>query len=300
MDAPPVITADTREDGRSRSLWRRLTRRPITHAMIVVAVLWTAILLTAPYERWRSLGVSGGFEVFSGDYWSLFTSSFAHANLIHLFFNIYWLAILGGYTEERFGRRFYALLIVICTFCSSSLELCIAGETGIGLSGVVYGIFGFLWGTKLFGKQQHPVLDAKTIQLFLIWLFLCIALSATGTMAIGNVAHFSGLIVGILIALVCLKQSLIVKSLLPAIIIVSAGTLFYSPWSEPWLQSRAFKAHSKGDYRLAEEYYTRLLSRDPDDDWVLENRAEVREELGKVKEALEDKQRAEHLRTKKK
>ena len=37
-----------------------------------------------------------------------------------------------------------------------------------------------------------------------------------------------------------------------------------------------------------------------DDDWALENRASVREELGKVKEAHEDKQRAEQLRSNKK
>jgi GlpG protein len=239
--------------------------------------------------------------VFNGDYWSLFTSSFAHANLIHLFFNVYWLAILGGCTEEHFGRRFYALFIFICTFCSSTLELSVAGETGIGLSGVIYGIFGFLWGMKLFGKQQHPVIDAKTIQLFLIWLGVCVVLSGTGVMAIGNVAHFSGLIVGLLTALLlCFKQSFIVRSLLPTIIILSAATLFFSPWSEPWLQSRAFKAHSKGNYRLAEEYYTRLLGRNPDDEWVLENRADVREALGKVQAAQQDKQRAEQLRSKKK
>jgi GlpG protein len=268
--------------------------------MIVVSVVWTAILLTAPDDKWRALGVSNGFDVFNGDYWSLFTSNFAHANLVHLFFNVYWLAILGGYTEEHFGRRFYSLLIVICTFCSSALELSFSGETGIGLSGVIYGIFGFLWGTKIFGKQQPSVIDAKTIQLFVVWLFVCIALSASGAMPIGNVAHVSGLIVGLLTALLCFKQLLVVKCSLPAIIILSAATLFYSPWSEPWLGSRAFRADCNGNYPLAEEYYSRLLNRDPDDAWALENRASVREELHKTQEAQQDKQRAEQLRSKKK
>src|SRR5882724_7753573 len=95
------------------SRWRRLGVQfrncPITFVTILVSVAWTAcILLWAPTEGdWRRFGISDGFDVFNGDYWSLFTSNFAHVNVLHLFFNVYWLAILGGYTEEKFGVRFY-------------------------------------------------------------------------------------------------------------------------------------------------------------------------------------------------
>jgi membrane associated rhomboid family serine protease len=275
--------------------WKRITARPITYVLIGVSVIWTLVLLAAENDDWRAFGISDGFRVFGGDYWSLFTSVFVHVDVIHLFFNVYWLAILGGYTEEHFGKSFYLLFIVVCSFCSSALELSVSGETGVGMSGVVYGIFGFLWGAKLFGKQQHEVVDPKTIQVFMVWLFVCILLSETELLAVGNVAHFTGLAVGLIVAAASYERFVIARYLLATLIIVCGVALFFSPWCDSWLAWKAFQAHSEARYRAAESYYTRYLKLHPDDPWALENRRSVRDELAPGSEAVKNKDPANAL-----
>jgi len=51
-----------------------------------------------------------------------FFSMFVHVNACILYFNAYWLYILGGWVEEHLGARFYGLLFLISGFCSSTLD----------------------------------------------------------------------------------------------------------------------------------------------------------------------------------
>src|ERR1700684_2432389 len=108
-----------------------MRKRPLTFILIALCVAWTGWITISshPGESWRRFGISNGFEVFSGDYWTVFFSIFVHLGLLHLFFNTYWLYILGGYVEERYGWKFYALLVLISGACGSVLELSFAGNT---------------------------------------------------------------------------------------------------------------------------------------------------------------------------
>lgn len=255
-----------------------LKKRPITLLIIAVSIVWTGwIFLEGSPENWRQFGVSSGFHVYSGDYWSLFTSLFVHVGALHLYFNVYWLYILGGWVEERFGSRFYALLFLISGFCSSALELSFSGGTGVGLSGVLYAIFGLLWGAQLFGSHAtDEVLPKSRAQLFLIWLVACVGLTVTGVLSVGNVAHVAGLIVGLLAA--CAMASPVrrgAKFALPAIVLFSGITTLYSPWSYVWLGSRAARAHARQQWDLATHYYSAMIEERPEDPWPLENRGRI-------------------------
>src|SRR5437588_11456757 len=86
MSTGDGTTIQKRDHSRIRSLGTRIRKRPVTYMLIMAAVIWTACLLVlAPSSGdWRSFGISDGFEVFGGDYWSVFTSIFAHVNPIHL------------------------------------------------------------------------------------------------------------------------------------------------------------------------------------------------------------------------
>ena len=97
------------------------------------------------YSRW---GVKGAAEIRSGALWALVTSTFAHAELWHLAFNLYWLWIFGSILERFLGRVRWVALYLILAIISSAAELTVGGETGIGASGVVYGFFGFMWSSR--------------------------------------------------------------------------------------------------------------------------------------------------------
>ena len=271
-------------------------KKALTYTLMTLSVIWTVWVLRsgAKDEGWRRFGISDGFEVFSGDYWTLLTSMFVHVNWMHLFFNVYWLNILGCYTEVRYGRGFYAAFVVTCGFVTAMLELSFGGQTGVGLSGVLYGIFGFLWGTTLFQKEEHEFLSKETVKMFLGWLVLCIVLTLAKVMSIANVAHLSGLLYGLLVARTRSFRPGAARSWRMAVPLICLGLLFYSPWSYPWLASRAYKAHQIMRFTLAESYYTKILALRPEDKWALLNRAKVLKALGRLEEAQKDLSRADH------
>jgi membrane associated rhomboid family serine protease len=72
-----------------------MRRRILTLILIALAVVWTGwISLSANGDSdWRRFGISDGFQVFGGDYWTLVTSIFVHIGVLHLLFNVYWLYI---------------------------------------------------------------------------------------------------------------------------------------------------------------------------------------------------------------
>lgn len=252
-------------------------KRPLTLLFIALAIGWTGWSFISNPEDWRQIGISSGYEVYLGDYWSLFTSLFVHVGVLHLFFNSYWLYILGGWVEERFGFRFYALLFLISGFCSSTLELSFCGDTGVGLSGVLYAIFGLLWGAQLFGSHAtDEVMSKSRVQLFLVWLVVCIVGTVTGVMLIANVAHVTGLIVGLSTAYAMASPVRPgARFALPAIVLLTGITTIYSPWSYMWLGSRAARAQMRKQWDVAARYYTAMIVEDPQDPWPLENRGHV-------------------------
>ena len=62
-----------------------------------------------------------------------------------------------------------------------------------GMSGVVYGLAGYIWMLGKYDQASGVYLDRASIQWLLLWLIVCFT-GAVGTIA--NVAHVSGLIIG--------------------------------------------------------------------------------------------------------
>ena len=62
-----------------------------------------------------------------------------------------------------------------------------------GMSGVVYGLFGYAWMKSTFDPQAGFRLSQITVIILMAWLVLCMT-SAVGSVA--NVAHVVGLVVG--------------------------------------------------------------------------------------------------------
>ena len=132
----------------------------------------------------------------SGNYWGLLTSVFTHVQLWHLFFNVYWLWILGGLLEPAIGRLNWTGFFLIAAIVSSGAQFAISGSTGIGASGVVYAMFGFMW----IGRERYPgfqrIVTKQTILLFLGWLIFCIIATRLNIFWVGNTAHVAGLLFG--------------------------------------------------------------------------------------------------------
>jgi membrane associated rhomboid family serine protease len=123
--------------------------------------------------------------------WQLATSALPHVNFVHLLFNLYWLWVFGSVIEANFGPLRTAAIYLFFAVGSSAAEVAIF-RGGIGLSGVGYGLFGLLWILGPRDERFRNVVDAQTTQLFIVWFFLCIALTVYGVMPVANVAHGVG------------------------------------------------------------------------------------------------------------
>lgn len=135
-------------------------------------------------------------EVKAGEVWRLITPIFAHGSLMHILFNMMWLVQLGRFIETRFGAAKLLALIMVIGVGSNLAEYLWKQPNFGGMSGVNYGLFGFLWMKGKFGREQNWEMPPQTVQLMLMWMVLCY----TGMLGpVANAAHTVGLLIGALL-----------------------------------------------------------------------------------------------------
>jgi GlpG protein len=206
-----------------RDRWAGRGGRPVvTYALIaasIVVSLVTTELRGVPSDPDRlklfialliAPGVPPGLgAVLHGEVWRLVTPIFLHFGPFHLLFNMLWTFDLGRAIETRRGPARFALLVLVIAVLSNLAEYFVGGyEFGSGLtlpkprvafggmSGVVYGLIGYIWMKGRFEPHLGLMLHPQTIVWALIWFFVCM-MGLVGPIA--NVAHGVGLLAGMAI-----------------------------------------------------------------------------------------------------
>ncbi len=88
---------------------------------------------------------SSGFYLLSGRYETLITSIFLHANLLHIFLNMYALYVLGRIVEISLGKAKYSALYFLSGLSGNLLSALVDRLTvGVGASGAVMGLLGYM------------------------------------------------------------------------------------------------------------------------------------------------------------
>jgi GlpG protein len=128
-------------------------------------------------------------------YWRLITPIFLHFGALHILFNMWWLFDLGGMIEREKGSLTLAGLVLITGILGNLSEYAWSEHPMFGgMSGVTYGLFGYLWYVGPRERNPRLGIDIETTQLMALWLVLCM----TGIMGdIANAAHLGGLVAGI-------------------------------------------------------------------------------------------------------
>lgn len=186
--------------------------------------------------------------VWSGQLWRLVTSTLVHGNFLHIFFNCYWLWRFGPVLEGWMGKGLYLGLFVVLAVSSVGVEMMATLASPIGLSGVVYGMFGLLYALRRTKDFAAALMDQGTVQVMVFWFFLCILLSATNTMGIANWAHGVGALVGWLLGWAYLRPAR--QILIPFVASVSllvGGASFYMPWNGDFCRYQAILRGQKND-----------------------------------------------------
>ncbi len=144
--------------------------------------------------------VRGGYvfgdvsTIWTGQPWRLITPMFLHFGLLHILFNLWWLKDLGTAIERVFSARYLLILVLTIGVFSHVLEYVMSGPTTFGgMSGVVYGLFAFIWIRGRLDPSFPYRMPQQLVTFMLIWL----ALGFTGWVGpIANWVHSGGLIAG--------------------------------------------------------------------------------------------------------
>jgi Uncharacterized membrane protein (homolog of Drosophila rhomboid) len=218
-----------------------------------------------PNEAVRRWGAPGSEAIWNGAWWGLITSAFVHLQPLHIFFNLYWLYLLGTRMEQVVGSFRYLAFVLLSAVVSSSAQLAFSESTGIGISGVLYAIFGFC----LFARERHlvlrEILTDSTIKTLLFWLVLCVVLTQLNLLNVANAAHVGGLVFGSAVAygFALREKRWWAQAATVALIGLAAVPAVWMPWSSDWLAVRAHQAHTADRYTEAEMYYTKFLEKNP-------------------------------------
>jgi membrane associated rhomboid family serine protease/TPR repeat protein len=234
--------------------WTEFPRYPVTAG---TALLATGVTLAS----WGNFDVSPLVEnamIRHGEYWRLITSIFPHVGAFHLIFNIYWLWIFGAQVEQVYGHFKTAALFLLFAIGPNALEYAFSAG-GVGLSGVGYGLFGLLWVLSKKDERFRESIDNKTIRLFVIWFFICIVTTAANLMNVGNVAHGTGAVLGILAGLAITIPDR--RALISATI---STVVLFGLWGAAWGRPKVNFSQAAGYDECARGYASLESNRDQD------------------------------------
>lgn len=200
-----------------RERWSQSTSRraPLTLTLIVLSVLVTLTSsfgkaqqgLGASVKRELSFVDQQSFEesndkplaaIARGEVWRLVTPIFVHYSPIHLIFNMIMFFQFAMIVETLRGTVRLGAMILAVALLSNLAQAIFPEQLGGnpffgGMSGVVYGLFGYVWLKAITDPQSGFFMNQSTVIILVGWLLLCMTPAMPN---VANVAHIIGLVTG--------------------------------------------------------------------------------------------------------
>ena len=188
------ITGDIAEKNRGEAMINEEVFTPkkpiITSTLIAINII--AYIVTMMFGLSTEFAVNR-YYVLHGEYYRLLTGMFLHANIFHLFFNMYALYIIGSQLESFLGRHKFLIVYLLSGLSGSVLSIFFSAGFSVGASGAIFGLLGSL---LYFGYHYRVYLE--TVVKSQIIPLIIINLLFGMLPGIDNWAHIGGLIGGVL------------------------------------------------------------------------------------------------------
>lgn len=141
-------------------------------------------------------------EIRQGQFWRLITPIFIHFGLMHLAFNLTMTWQLGEILERRLGIAHYAVMVLILAISSNLAQYFYSGPSFGGLSGVLYGLFGYFWIASRYYPRFGYQINPRAVMILMLWFALgwFDFFGLLGNIKMANMAHTGGLVAGMALA----------------------------------------------------------------------------------------------------
>ncbi|MCU0874590.1 MAG: rhomboid family intramembrane serine protease [Pirellulaceae bacterium] len=154
-------------------------------------------------------------DIRQGQWWRLVTPIFLHGDLLHLLFNMIMFHLFARPIEMRKGAGALALMILLIALASNTAQGLApstwgplsGGPSFLGISGVVYGLMGYLWMKTVYDPGSGLYVNPGTVVFLLGWMTLGLTGVFQDTMPMANLAHLCGLLSGMVLGYVTSPRS---------------------------------------------------------------------------------------------
>ena len=190
-------------------LVRAFTRTPLSLLTIVACIVFWLI---APLEEMSGLARAMLYPDFSFGtsrivlsrvlenftfmtFTKMLSPIFLHGGLLHLAFNMLWFWEFGRRIEFALGSLSLVMLVIFVALVSNTAQYLYGGYIYFGgMSGVVYGLFAYIWMWQLIAPYRRLGLPIPLIAMLLLSLLV---LTLMDLEFIADEAHVGGLMAGI-------------------------------------------------------------------------------------------------------
>ena len=149
-------------------------------------------------------------DIKQGQVWRMITPIFVHFGVMHLVFNMFMVYQLGSLVEDRRGTLQMGLMVLGIAIVSNLFQALVPGDWGGGgvnfggMSGVLYGIFGYLFIKSRWEPELGMRIPQSTVVILILWMLLGFSGVLDDLIGghVANWAHGIGFLTGVVIAAV--------------------------------------------------------------------------------------------------
>lgn len=224
--------------------------------VLFLCISWYSDFGTIALDTYSMFGAPFAVEIYEGHYWGVISNSLIHINITHLLINLVLLAYFGRTMELRSGPLFFFLFGLGASIATSTIQLAMAGDAGIGLTGVNFALIGYYLGSP---QIERP----KALAIF-IWTAILILFS----FAVLNLFYqwyligLSAIISGFILAHLLARTEghfWLPRMYLFVLFGICISSLFYNPYSSEWQTLQGFKDYEKEEYASSLKHYKKAI-----------------------------------------
>lgn len=190
----------------------RARRRPVTMTLFLLSVLVFimtdgadptkgAAVMQKLFISGRNYGVydfANLDEVREGQWWRLVTPIFLHLGPVHIVCNMVGLIAFGTQIEARRGSLKLLLMTLLFAVIPNLLQYRMEGPAFGGMSGVLYGFFGYVWMKSHYEPESGLHIEPFAAVMMCVWFMLGVTYDVWPLIRMANWAHGGGLALGLL------------------------------------------------------------------------------------------------------